>query len=144
MTGIHLGLVAAIALAGPPGPLGGVEKEVRKLLDDQAAAWNKGDLDGFMAGYWNSPELTFYSGGTVTKGWQPTMDRYRKRYGTDAKSMGTLAFKDLQFEVLAPQAALVRGRFELVRDGKKDTGLFTLLVKRLANGWRVVHDHTSG
>lgn len=144
MTGIYLGLVTAIAVLGANKPLEGAEMEVRKLLDDQMAAWNKGDLDGFMAGYWNSPELTFYSGGTVTKGWQPTMDRYRKRYGSDAKSMGTLAFKDLQIEVIGLQAALVRGRYELIRDGKKDTGLFTLLVKRFPKGWYVVHDHTSG
>jgi beta-aspartyl-peptidase (threonine type) len=119
------------------------EAAVRKVLDDQAAAWNKGDLDGFMAGYWNSPDLTFFSGGKVTRGWEATLERYRQRYRSEGKEMGHLAFRDLDVTVLGPDSAVVRGRFELELGKDKHTGLFTLLLRKKPEGWRIVHDHTS-
>ena len=122
----------------------GLKQTIRQLLDDQQAAWNKGDLKGFMAGYWQSPELVFFSGKDVVKGWQATLDRYHKRYQAEGREMGKLAFGDLEIEVLGPESALVRGRFELVTSKEKLGGLFTLLVKKLPEGWRIVHDHTSG
>src|SRR5215471_2470190 len=73
--------------------------EIRQVMDEQAVAWNKGDIDGFMKGYWNSPELTFVSGSDVTKGWQPTLDHYKKSYDSKAK-MGVLSFSDLQITIL--------------------------------------------
>lgn len=124
-------------------------KAVRAVLEAQAAAWNKGDLDGFMAGYWNSPDLTFISGGTLTKGWKATKERYEKRYKADGKEMGALTFSDLHVEVLSPTAAMVRGKFELVfakeTDPKKKTasGRYTLIVKKIDGAWKVTHDHTS-
>jgi beta-aspartyl-peptidase (threonine type) len=114
------------------------------VLEAQAAAWNKGDLEGFMAGYWNSADLTFYSGGEVTRGWQATLERYRKKYKREGQDMGTLAFRNLDVQVLGADAVLVRGRYELKRGSATATGLFTLLMKRLPEGWRIVHDHTSG
>src|SRR5262245_21308676 len=76
------------------------EKAIRAVLDDQVKAWNKGDLDGFMVGYWNSEELTFISQGSIRKGWKETRDRYEKRYwsGTDRPERGELSFADLQIE----------------------------------------------
>jgi beta-aspartyl-peptidase (threonine type) len=124
-------------------------RAVRTVLDDQVLAWNKGDLDGFMAGYWNSDDLTFISGGTLTRGWKATKERYEKRYKADGKEMGALAFSDLHVEVLSPTAALVRGKFELVfakeTDPKKKTasGRYTLIVKKIDGAWKVTHDHTS-
>ncbi len=124
-------------------------KAVRAVLEAQAAAWNKGDLDGFMAGYWNSPDLTFISGGTLTTGWKATKERYEKRYKADGKEMGALTFSDLHVEVLSPTAAMVRGKFELVfakeTDPKKKTasGRYTLIVKKIDGAWKVTHDHTS-
>ncbi len=117
--------------------------EIRYVLDAQVAAWNRGDLDGFMAGYWNSDEMTFCSGGTVTKGWQATLDRYRKRYQADGKEMGKLTFDDVRIEVITSDVALVRGRWKLDLSTGKPEGLFTLQMKRLPEGWRVVYDHTS-
>jgi beta-aspartyl-peptidase (threonine type) len=119
------------------------KKAIRKVLDDQVIAWNKGDLPGFMEGYWNSPDLRFYSGKDISKGWQATLDRYRKKYQTDGKKMGQLSFKDLDIEVLGPDAALVRGRFEVVLPEEKLSGLFTLICRKMRPGWRIVHDHTS-
>jgi ketosteroid isomerase-like protein len=120
------------------------EVAIRAVLDAQVAAWNKGDLEGFMRGYWNSPELSFFSGGTRTRGWQATMDRYQKKYRAEGKEMGTLTFSELEIDVLGPDSALVRGRFRLKLSEKEPTGLFTLVFKRFPEGWRIVHDHTAG
>ena len=120
------------------------KKTIRQVLDDQVAAWNKGDLDGFMAGYWNAENLTFFSGKDQTKGWKATLERYRKRYQADGKEMGKLAFRDLQIEVLGPDSAFVRGRWQLEMKKERLGGLFTLIVKKMPEGWRIVHDHTSG
>jgi uncharacterized protein (TIGR02246 family) len=119
------------------------EQAIRKVLDDQVKAWNKGDLEGFMAGYWMSPELTFSSGGEQTKGWQATLQRYRKRYQGEGKEMGKLTFSEVQVQLLGPDSAYVRGRFQLVRSKDKPSGLFTLILRRFPEGWRIVHDHTS-
>src|SRR3954465_7209688 len=93
--------------------------DIKKVLDDQQAAWNKGDLDGFMKGYWKSKELTFASGKDMTRGWQETLDRYKKRYQADGKEMGKLAFTDVQVQVLAPGVALVTGKWELTLSKEK-------------------------
>ena len=121
-----------------------LKKQFGGVLDAQAAAWNKGDLDGFMAEYWNDDKLTFISGGDITFGWKATKERYVKRYQADGKEMGKLTFSELEVEVLGPYAALVRGRWQLELSKDKPGGLFTLLFKRLPEGWRIVHDHTSG
>jgi len=121
-----------------------VREAVQKVLDDQVEAWNRGDLEGFMKGYWQSEQLTFYSGGDVQKGWQATYDRYRKRYQAEGKEMGTLRFEDEQIDPTGPRSAIVRGRWELTyKDGKKDGGLYTLLFREEPQGWCIVHDHTS-
>lgn len=117
---------------------------VRDVLDAQKKAWNKGDLEAYMTGYWKSDALTFFSGTTQTRGWQATFDRYRKRYQADGKEMGKLVFRDISVELLAKDAAWVRGRWELTQAKDKHGGLFTLLVKKQPEGWRIVHDHTSG
>jgi len=78
----------------------------------------------------------------VTRGWQATLERYRKRYQSEGQEMGQLTFRDIDIEVLGTDHAVVRGRFELVRKKDRPSGLFTLLFKRLPAGWRIVHDHT--
>ncbi len=120
------------------------EEAVRRVLNEQAEAWNRGDLEGFMLGYWNSPELSFSSGKDRTRGWQATLERYIKKYRSDGNEMGKLTFSDLEVDVLDPAAVLVRGRWQLKRSKDEPGGLFTLLFKRLPEGWRIVHDHTSG
>jgi beta-aspartyl-peptidase (threonine type) len=120
------------------------KKAIEKVLADQEQAWNKGDLEGYMKGYWKSDRLTFFSGGSTTTGWQATLDRYRKRYQGEGKEMGKLTFSDLVSDLVAPDAALVRGRFHLkMKSGEESKGLFTLLMKKFPEGWRIVHDHTS-
>ena len=114
---------------------------IRKVMDDQAAAWNRGDIDGFMKGYWNSKKLVFVSS-EVTRGWQPTLDRYKKTYGSREK-MGTLTFSDLEITVLSRDAAVVLGSWSLARANDNPRGKFTLLFRKFKEGWRIVMDHTS-
>jgi beta-aspartyl-peptidase (threonine type) len=129
-----------ILSAAPPAA---ADQAIRQVLTDQAAAWNRGDLDGFMAGYWRDPNLTFFSEGTVTRGWDATIERYRKRYKSEGKEMGKLTFSELDVQVLGDDAAVVRGRWGLELSSSKPGGLFTLLFRKKAEGWRIVHDHTS-
>jgi len=113
------------------------------LLKRSVEAWNAGDLEGFMDSYHRGPDLRFASGGTVHRGWQATLERYRQRYGNDPESMGRLSFEDIEMTHLAPDAVLVFGRFRLWRGNAESTGLFTLTVRRFDAGWRIVQDHTS-
>ena len=118
-------------------------REIRAVLDRQVGAWNRRDLEGFMRGYWHSPDLTFYSGGTVVSGWESTLDRYRKRYQSEGNDMGKLDFSELRIELLGPSAAFVRGRFHLRMTTGESSGIFTLTFRKFADGWKIVHDHTS-
>ena len=118
--------------------------DLRKLLDDQTAAWNRGDLESFMQGYWHSPDVTFFSGDTIVKGWDQTLQRYRDRYQNGDKQMGKLSFTEESIEMLGSNAAVVTARWHLeMTDGKKVEGLTTILCKRMKEGWRIVHDHSS-
>src|SRR5947209_9887468 len=121
-----------------------LDEGIKHLLVSQVEAWNHGNLEGFMQGYWQSPDLTFFSGATVTKGWQPTIERYRQRYQSGGKEMGKLEFQDLKIDLLSRRSAVVTGRWQLtMSDGKQPHGLFTLILKRMPGGWKIVHDHTS-
>jgi ketosteroid isomerase-like protein len=124
-------------------PLAAQESDILQVLQQQQAAWNKHDLDAFMAGYWNSPNLTFF-GTKKTFGWQGTLDRYHKSYQGEGHDMGMLTFSDLQIEKLGANAAFVRGSWKLaLSDGKTPHGLFTLVFRQFPDGWKIVHDHTS-
>lgn len=115
---------------------------IRAVLDTQVAAWNRGDIEGFMQGYWRSSETVFVSGDTVTHGWQTVLDRYKKGYDTREK-MGTLAFSDLDIKPISKDTAVVIGRWQLTRAADIPHGRFTLIFRQKAEGWRIVHDHTS-
>lgn len=117
------------------------ERRIRRSLEDQAAAWNRGDVERFMRGYWRSERLTFASGGDVTRGYEPTLARYRERY-TTREQMGTLTFSDLEVRRLGRRHAMVLGRWRLERDQPVE-GLFTLVMRRQGREWRIIHDHTS-
>ncbi len=117
---------------------------VRTVLDRQVVDWNKGDLDGFLSGYWNSPKVVFQSGGQRYDGWTAMRDRYRRRYQAEGRAMGRLEFSALDIEPLGPEAVLARGRWRLTMpDGTKPGGLFTVIFRKLPDGWKIVHDHTS-
>jgi len=141
----ELALAAALAAAsGAPLARADDSVEVRSVLDAQVAAWNRGDLEAFMTGYWRSPELVFCSGAVVTKGWQATLERYRRRYKSEGREMGRLRFQAIEVERLGPDAAFARGEYWLrMSDGAEPHGRFTLILRRLDGAWRIVHDHTS-
>jgi beta-aspartyl-peptidase (threonine type) len=141
-----MSLVAFCALAATAtmGSSGDAKSAVEHVLRSQQDAWNHHDLDSFMAGYWNSADLTFFSGGKQTSGWQATLDRYRATYAGPGHEMGTLEFSDLRIEMLGPGAAFVRGAWHLTMpEGKTPHCLFTLVFRRFPTGWKIVHDHTS-
>jgi uncharacterized protein (TIGR02246 family) len=132
-------LILAATITGPTQD----RAAIQRVLDDQAAAWNKGDLPGFMKGYLESEDLSFFSGNNKTKGWKATLERYQKKYQGKDKEMGKLTFEELSIEMLGPDHALVRGRFRLQLKSETPTGIFTLVMRKTEKGWRIIHDHTS-
>jgi ketosteroid isomerase-like protein len=145
---IHASLVVITLVCGAVGAKqrgnsdSRAAREIRAVLDRQVEAWNRRDLEGFMKGYWQSPDLTFYSGGTKTSGWRETLERYRNSYQSEGREMGTLTFSDLRIEMLGRDGAFVRGGWHLKMTGNDAGGLFTLIFRRFANGWKIIHDHT--
>ena len=146
---------AAVVLSTMPGATqsaarqqkadAGAAREIIRLLESQIDAWNRKDLESFMAGYWDSPDLVFFSDGVRTMGWTSTLRRYRERYQSEGREMGKLTFSGLQINMLGPREAYVLGEWRLqLSDGSEPGGLFTLVVRKLPDvGWRIVHDHTS-
>lgn len=119
-----------------------IVEEITETILAGVEGWNRGDIEGFMGQYWQSDDLRFASGGTVSFGWRTVLERYKKRY-PDRKTMGRLVFSDLDVRLLGDAAALAFGRWTLEREADAPTGLFTLVLKRFPEGWRIVHDHTS-
>ncbi|HLN03858.1 MAG TPA: nuclear transport factor 2 family protein [Bryobacteraceae bacterium] len=120
------------------------ERDIRSVLEAQQAAWNRGDVEGFMAGYAASDATTFV-GATITHGYQQVLENYRRRYPTREK-MGQLAFSDLEVKLLGADYASVIGKWHLARpaDAGGDVGgVFTLLFHKAASGWKIILDHTS-
>jgi len=115
---------------------------VRAVLNAQAAAWNRGDLETYMDGYARSPDTVFVSGDRVTRGWQTVLERYKKAYDSRDK-MGVLTFSDVEITILSKDAAIVLGRWHLQRSKDEPHGRFTLLFRKTNTGWKIVHDHTS-
>jgi beta-aspartyl-peptidase (threonine type) len=117
--------------------------EIEAVCRAQEAAWNRGDVDEFMnLGYWRSPDLTFFSSSSK-RGFDGVLENYRKNYKSEGKEMGKLAFTELDIVPLSEDAAFVRGRWDLDYEHQDDVGgLFTLVFRRLKDGWRIVHDHT--
>jgi len=116
--------------------------EIRAVMDRQVAAWNRGDIDGFMDGYVHSDKLEFVSGGKITRGWQTVRDRYHRKYDSREK-MGMLAFSDIKVASLKANIAVVQGKWSLRRKGDQPHGSFVLVFRHTPSGWRIVHDETS-
>jgi ketosteroid isomerase-like protein len=120
------------------------EQAIRNVLEEQQAAWNRGDIEAFMSGY-DASESTTFVGATITRGYQQVLDNYRRRYPNKAK-MGHLTFSNLEVHPLEARYALVIGKWHLDRQadaGGNAGGIFTLLFKKTAAGWKIVVDHTS-
>jgi beta-aspartyl-peptidase (threonine type) len=119
-----------------------VVRAVRAVLDAQVAAWNRGDIDGFMDGYDRGPDTVFVSGDSLTRGWQTVLDRYKKSYDSREK-MGTLSFLEIEIKPMGRDTVVATGRLQLLRARDTPQGRFTLIFRRTPAGWRIVHDHTS-
>lgn len=117
-------------------------KVIHEVLSAQQAAWNRGDVDAFLVGYWRSPELTFSGSSGVSRGWDGVLTRYKKNY-PDPAAMGQLEFTGLEFRFLGPDAALVLGQWHLKRESGDVGGVFSLVWQKFPDGWKIIHDHTS-
>lgn len=115
---------------------------ILRVLTDQQSAWNRGEVQAFLEGYWHSEELTFAGSSGISRGWDAVLARYRKNY-PDRAAMGTLDFSGLEYRFLGPDAALLLGRWHLKRESGDIGGVFSLVLQRFPEGWRIVHDHTS-
>ena len=137
-------IVASLLLAScdPPQFSEDSRVAIRRVLDEQRDAWNRGEIEAFMVGYHNSPKTIFTSGAKVRRGWDETLRRYRERYSAGNK-MGRLDFTDVEVRGLGPDAAVVLGRYELTQTPEASRGVFTLVFERTAGTWAIVHDHTS-
>jgi len=118
------------------------QQQILSVLNMQIEAWNKGDLDAYMEGYWKSDDLVFTSGGIITRGWKQTLEKYKRSYNTKDKA-GTLNFSDLEVKKLSENSAYVLGKWELIRKTDNPKGVFTLIFKKMKEGWKIIHDHTS-
>jgi uncharacterized protein (TIGR02246 family) len=112
------------------------------VLMAQVEAWNRGDVDAFLEGYWKSPELSFSGTNGITRGWDGVRERYKKNYA-DRAAMGELDFSVLEFRFLGNDAALVLGHWHLKREKGDIGGVFSLVWQKFPEGWKIIHDHTS-
>jgi ketosteroid isomerase-like protein len=118
------------------------KEAILKVLSTQQTAWNKGDIDGFMKGYWKSDSLLFVGKAAPIHGWQGTIDRYKRTY-PDKAAMGTLTFGILKVDVMDKRNAFVLGSWHLDREKDAPGGYFTLWFKKINGVWVIVCDHTS-
>jgi len=137
---ICLALASRSSTASPADP--SEESQIRAVLDTQTAAWNRGDIDTFMTGYWNSEQTEFLGANGIAHGWQAVLDRYHHTY-PDRKTMGALSFSDLEIHLTCSDAAYAVGKFHLVRESDQPSGVFSTDFRKFPEGWRIVLDHTT-
>ena len=118
------------------------KKEILKVMTDQQTAWNNGNIDGYMQGYWKNDSLLFICSKGPTYGWQKTLDNYKKSYPNKEK-MGILEFSDVQVKILGKKHAYVFGKWKLVRTNDSPNGIYTLIFQKFKNGWKIISDHTN-
>lgn len=118
-----------------------IKKELIRIHDLQRKAWNEGNIEGFMAHYWKSQKMTYQSGDTRLMGWDALLERYKKVYPEG--NMGTLEFSDLIVHVLSEDSAYVLGKWKLKAEKWTREGLFTTILKKMEDGWKIIHDHSS-
>jgi ketosteroid isomerase-like protein len=118
------------------------EQAVRKLLNDQSAAWNRADIEGFMKGYWENDSLMFIGQNGITYGWAKTLNNYKRNY-PDTAAMGKLAFTLISVKNLSPEYFHVIGKWHLQRSIGNLEGHFTLIFKKIRGQWVIIADHSS-
>lgn len=133
-----LGLFGSLTTAAQTGD----EAKIRGILAAQTAAWNRGDVDAFMQGYWKSDSLMFIGKSGVTRGWQKTLENYKKGY-PDTAAMGKLAFDLIAVKRLSPDYFFVVGKWTLRRSIGDVSGHYNLLFQKRRGQWVIVADHSS-
>lgn len=124
-------------------PSANKEKDaIKAVMMKQQEAWNNGNIDGFMQGYWKSDSLMFIGSKGLTYGWETTLNNYKKSYPSQAK-MGRLQFTIKKIQMITPFEAHMVGKWELFRENDHPEGYFTLLWKKFDGEWKVIADHTS-
>jgi len=118
------------------------ETQVRKVLNDQVQAWNNGNIESFMDGYWKSDSLMFIGKSGVTYGWKNTLTNYKKNY-PDTATMGKLSFTLLNVKKLSAEYFQVVGKWFLKRSVGDIGGHYSLLFRKIKNKWVIIADHTS-
>ncbi len=124
------------------GDSGAVPFDLQDVLNEQVDAWNRGDIQGFMDYYWRSEDLEFISGDTIHRGWQATLERYKRKYPTK-EAMGWLDFDDLRVTATGEDEAEVTGRWRVRAGRKTSSGGFELKFRRIEGRWLIVRDHTT-
>lgn len=112
------------------------------MLKNQEEDWNKGDIEAYMKGYWNSDSLLFIGKRGPKYGWKTTLENYRKSY-PDKKAMGFLKFDFLNIEIFSKTEAVVIGKWQLTKDSETPQGYFSLVLKKIKGEWKIVIDHSS-
>jgi ketosteroid isomerase-like protein len=136
--------ISAPAPAPAPGRFEPADRTaITTVLDAQVSAWNRGDLAAYMEGYAKTDALVFTSGGKVRRGWQTAFDHYRARYGQDRTAMGKLVFQIDTIDPIGAGGAVVLGTWILTDSPHDGRGIFSVVLERRPEGWRIVHDHTS-
>lgn len=133
-------IIALISIFVSPNSLAS-EKAIRQIMQMQQDAWNRGDLEAYMRGYWQSEELQFVGKNGIKKGWQTTLDNYKKSY-PDKNAMGKLTFDILDIQV-EQHRAFVLGKWALKREEDNPSGFYTLYWKLIDGHWKIVIDHSS-
>lgn len=141
---VSLALLFAIPIAANAHAQDAPTQVIERVLYDQQAAWNAGDIETFMHGYQDSPETTFI-GKTIASGYQSILERYRKTYASH-DAMGKLEFSDLKVRMLGEDHAVVTGKFHLTRTkagGGDASGVYSLVFEKGSAGWQIILDHTT-
>lgn len=137
-----LNLVFALFIGVAVSAQSADEASVRKILAEQTASWNQGNLEDFMQGYWKNDSLMFIGSNGVTYGWQNTLNNYKKNYGNPDK-MGKLAFTLLKVERLSADYFFVVGRWQLTRNAGNIGGHYDLIFRKIDGKWVIISDHSS-
>lgn len=120
----------------------GDELAIRQLLDDQVKAWNQGNIESFMQGYWKNDSLMFIGKSGISWGWQKTLENYKKGY-PDTTAMGKLSFNIIIVKKLSPEYYYVVGKWMLKRSIGDLSGHYNLLFRKINGSWQIVADHSS-
>ena len=141
-TFIVISLLLVFPVLSEDGETDSIKKEIKIVLDDSEKGWNNGNLEQYMQCYHKSEKMRFAGNGNFNFGWENTLKRYKKGY-PDKKAMGKLTFSDVEITILSEDAAYIFGRWTLHYPDKNRTGLYTLVMRKFKEGWRIVHDHSS-